>query len=578
MKLFLCSVMIAVSFCLYAQEKESSEIHKTRSSATIGGVKYYLHTVEKGQTLFAIAKFYGKDVNDIVIDNPEAIDGIKPGQVLKIAMEKKNPTAITQNDTASVIYHKVEKGQTLYSITKQYGISEEKLRAINPELKDGLKLGQTIKIPSVKHDLVKPLVKDQVETVKTNNLNPTHTNQETGVTTNSNSSTSKPANGNEAADHITTGTTTYSGEKKSCYEIAYFLPFHAEEVNAMDLDKLLKGDLEIPNRTGIALSFYEGAKLALDSLKKIGLNANIHVYDIDDKDSATIFNLLKKPEMAKMDLFFGPLYGSGFMPVAKFAKEHQIAIVSPFTQINKILFNNPYVCKLSASTTLQVERMADFVVDSMSDRNIILVNNLNVKELPFFTAFKTKANADLLAKGKSAADSVKIAVGLSGVQSLLNSSKENVVILPTNNQSYVTDFISKLNIMSDKHKITLFGLQSWTGFDNLDFEYLNNLKVHFPANTFNDYELPSTIEFVKEFRIQFNTEPDTYAFQGFDATYYFLHALKNNGTGFLQELTKTPFSGLQSQFQFAQFPAESGFENRSVFILKYQDYKLVKAN
>ena len=69
---FLLSIGFCLlsSFSLYAQEKESTDIHKTRSSAIIAGVNYYLHTVEKGQTLFAIARFYKKDVNDIVIDNP----------------------------------------------------------------------------------------------------------------------------------------------------------------------------------------------------------------------------------------------------------------------------------------------------------------------------------------------------------------------------------------------------------------------------------------------------------------------------------------------------------------------------
>ena len=87
------------TFFSYAQEKESTDVHKTRSSAIINGQKYYLHTVEKGQTLFAIAKFYQRDVNDIVIDNPEAIDGIKPGQILKIHINKKNPSELFVNDS-----------------------------------------------------------------------------------------------------------------------------------------------------------------------------------------------------------------------------------------------------------------------------------------------------------------------------------------------------------------------------------------------------------------------------------------------------------------------------------------------
>ena len=97
-----------------------------------------------------ISKFYKRELNDIVIDNPESIDGIKPGQVLKILISSKIPSEQRVNDTTNFIMHKVEKGQTIYSITKQYGVSQEKLKVLNPELKDGLKLNQFIRIPVLK--------------------------------------------------------------------------------------------------------------------------------------------------------------------------------------------------------------------------------------------------------------------------------------------------------------------------------------------------------------------------------------------------------------------------------------------
>ncbi|MGZ6555096.1 MAG: LysM peptidoglycan-binding domain-containing protein, partial [Bacteroidia bacterium] len=243
-----------------------------------------MHTVEKGQTLFAIAKFYGRDVNDIVIDNPEAIDGIKPGQVLRILIDKKKPEELTSNDTSNYILHKVEKGQTLYSITKQYGVSVEKLRALNPELKDGLKVDQILKIPSAKPKtentavVTSPVstVTTPVEKVKENK------DDKTQIT--------------DAADRSSLGYSNYKGSKKDQYNIAFFLPFHADEANALDLEKIIKGDVQFSNKTNVALEFYEGALLAIDSLKKLKLNAKVFVYDIDDKDSMNISNILKKPE------------------------------------------------------------------------------------------------------------------------------------------------------------------------------------------------------------------------------------------------------------------------------------------
>jgi ABC-type branched-subunit amino acid transport system substrate-binding protein len=287
----------------------------------------------------------------------------------------------------------------------------------------------------------------------------------------------------------------------------------------------------------------------------------------------------------------GPLYGSSFMPIASFAKEHNIAIVSPFTQINKILFNNPYVSKVSPSITLEVEQMAHFVVDSFQTQNIILVNNLNVKdpsyylkELPFYNAFKNTANKSLLDKGGAFSDSVKEVVGLAaaaavnGISAKLSSTKINVIVLTSNNQSYVTDFIGKLNMLKDKYKIVLFGLQNWMNYDNLDFEYLNSLSLHIPSNIFIDYSNSTTQNFVKKYRETYKTDPDTYVFQGFDVSYCFMSSLLENGSGFLQNLSQNNYKGIASNYNFSQFPDESGFENRFVYILKYQDYQLIKAN
>ncbi len=562
------TLFLSIGICLlstvssYSQEKESTDIHKPRSSATINGVKYYLHTVEKGQTLFAIAKFYQIDVNDVVIDNPEAIDGIKPGQILKMQIKKKNPAELSAIDTASFITHKVDKSQTLYSISKHYGVSIEKIKALNPELSEGLKANQLLKIPSI--------IK-KTETVKAKTI----------TTTNSTTTTQTPTTADvksEAADRSSLGYNNYKGEKKNEYNIAFFLPFHADEANSIDLDKIISGDAQFSNKTSVALQFYEGAMMAIDSLKKLNLHAKIFVYDVDDKDSLAIENILKKPELADMNLMIGPLYGSGFIPVANFAKEHSIAIVSPFTQINKILFANPYVSKVSPSVTMQVEQMAHFVVDSFKTQNIILVNNSNPKEISFFNTFKNSANADLIKTGMTVADSVRIGFGLGNTQSMLSTTKVNVIVLPSNNQSYVTEFISSMNTLKDKYKIVLFGLQNWMNYDNLDFDYLNNLSLHIPSNTFVDYQNPSTINFVKNYRLKYKTDPEIYVFQGFDISYSFISLLQKEGTGFLKNLGENKFQGFGSNYCFSQFPADSGFENKFVYILKYKDYQLLKAN
>lgn len=554
--LFCTLFLILITSASYAQEKNQPEIKKSNTTEKINGVKYFMHTVEKGQTLYAIARAYDLTLNDIVLENPEAIDGIQPGQVLKVPTKRSKKHKIEiPPEGAEYILFKVEAGQTLYSLAKLHKTTVEKIKALNPDLQDGLKGGQTIKIPATK---------EQVESSKTDKPK----------------ATSTAATMASELDHADSSSiTSYTGSKKVEYNIAFFLPFHANEANELSTEKIIKGDEQLPNKSTIALPFYEGALLAIDSLKKHGnFKAKIFVYDIDDSDSMNIVTLLKKPELKEMDLMIGPLFGSSFMPVAKFAKEHSIPIVSPFTQINKILFDNLYVCKMLPSSAMQLELMANYMVDSFKTQNLILLNNGSPKEVTFYNAFKKAGNKALKKAGGTAADTLREARSIPAVESMMNSAKTNVVILPSNNQSYVTEFISKLNKVNEKNKIVVFGLQSWLNYDNLDFEYLNKLSVHLPANSYVDYSSPATKEFIREYRHRYRTEPELYAFQGYDITNYFLGILHKHGSGFLNNIVDDKSRGIEVDFHFMQYPLDSGFENKFVYILKYKDYKLVKAN
>jgi ABC-type branched-subunit amino acid transport system substrate-binding protein len=266
------------------------------------------------------------------------------------------------------------------------------------------------------------------------------------------------------------------------------------------------------------------------------------------------------------------------MPVAKFAKEHAIPIVSPFTQINKILFDNLYVCKISPSITLQVEQMALYVVDSFHSQNIILVNGGDFKDLSLYNSFKNTANKAFKQLASKAADSLREINSLTKIESMLNPSKLNVIVLPSNNQSYVTEFISKLSTLQGKNKIMLFGLQSWINFDNLDFDYLNTLSLHVPSNNYIDYQSPKTQHFINSYVDRFKTDPEIYAYQGFDVASYFISSLQKNGTGFLKSIVDDKYQGIETHYSFMRYPANSGFENKFVYILKYQNNELMKAN
>jgi peptidoglycan endopeptidase LytF len=114
----------------FAQKNENGESNSVKN--------YKTHKVEKGQSLYAIAKLYNVELNSIIMENPDAIDGIKTGQELKIPITKSSPvkkenqqpeknSSIQPNSTS----HKVIKGETIYSICKKYNLNQEQLISLN---------------------------------------------------------------------------------------------------------------------------------------------------------------------------------------------------------------------------------------------------------------------------------------------------------------------------------------------------------------------------------------------------------------------------------------------------------------
>jgi LysM repeat protein len=108
------------------------------------------HTVTKGETVTQIAQKYKVTPYDIYKLNPDAQAGIKENDVLLIpsnAQIAATTTVPKPMATARPATHTAKAKETLYSISKRYGVTVDALISANPILRQGLKIGQTIKIP-----------------------------------------------------------------------------------------------------------------------------------------------------------------------------------------------------------------------------------------------------------------------------------------------------------------------------------------------------------------------------------------------------------------------------------------------
>jgi LysM repeat protein len=97
------------------------------------------YTVVKGDTLYSISRKFNISVDKLKEINNLSSNIISIGQVLKVSEDN--------NNNINYIYYTVIKGDTLYSISKRYKVSVEDIKSINNLSSNLLSIGQTLKIP-----------------------------------------------------------------------------------------------------------------------------------------------------------------------------------------------------------------------------------------------------------------------------------------------------------------------------------------------------------------------------------------------------------------------------------------------
>jgi len=487
---------------------QSPTIKKSNKIETIDGKKFYIHSVEKGQTLYSIAKTYGTTVDIVLSNNPDAVDGLKTNDNLKIPY----------SGNAEAIKKEIEKQETIATQTKGTTDTTQKRTAfIDP------KNFKAISVPVQKKD--------------------------------------------------TSSLTSDSLIVDEKIHVGLFLPLSLSRINDIDVWKIAQGDEKLPDEMKIGIEFYEGIKMAFDSLKKIEFKGYLHVYD-SNLDSTGFAKLMKKPELKEMDLLIGPLYGKRFETVLEFAKENNINIVSPTLQGNNMLMGNLNVSKVTPSYATQTEELAKYVAEKFAGQNIIVFNSANPKDKPYLNTFKKTANPILQ---KLNSDTVK-EVTFSTLKNFISKTKPNIIVIPSTNQPFVIEAVNKLFLTQQENKdsIIVVGLSNFQDMESLDFGYLNSLHATISSYSFVDYTNPQTKKFILNYRNEFKTEPTQYVFSGFDVGIFYFSGLKKYGSAMQRKLPELKQKGIQTEFNFFQSDTGSGYENKGVGIMKFENYSYTR--
>lgn len=511
------------------------------------------HTIQPGETLYGLMKRYDVTVEAICKANPGLSESnFRSGQVIIIpAADKTADLPIIQSDqpaSQSVVIpqqsyrdiHKVKRRETIYSICREYGITEEELIAANPELKtEKLKRGKYIRIPFHKQMPVAPVV----------------TPGESAMPTNS-----------ELFERISS-----DAKRKNQLKVAVMLPFMLNGGNQGEQMRMVE--------------YYQGVLMAINELKKNGTSFDIHTYDTQN-NATTVRQILARSEMKDMDLIIGPGHATHIPAISAFSEQNKIRLVVPFTSKCDEVFGNPYLYQVNTPQSYLYSEVYEHFLRKFRGNNIIFVDagDGETDKREFIGGFKQELKDQHIPFREINANSKE------SIEQALQSGTENILIPTSGSNIALIKLLPYLKALKlsweaeetpDKYSLHLFGYPEWQTYttDHLDDFY--TFDTYFYTSFYANNLSVSVVNFQKEFRQWYhkeilNTYPK-YAILGYETAHYLLKGLSLYGNKLEQHLNNIQVTPIQTSFRFERVSNWGGFINKKVFFIHFtKDHELIK--
>lgn len=346
--------------------------------------------------------------------------------------------------------------------------------------------------------------------------------------------------------------------------IGLILPFYSSDVEeaAAIEDKNVR-------RADIALEFYQGFKLALDSLAKDGAHFQLEVLDGGD-DAVSLANLARSESVKNKDLLVGPVFPDGIRTFSELTPLLGKVLVSPLAASSPSQYKNPALVTLTNGIDQHGAKVAEFIAKKYQPArvNLILINTRTADAEKFATPFKKELNT------LSSAFQIIEVGNTIGIEKRLSRTKNNVVVVASEEQKFVMPTLYRLYRLKTAQKlaIDLFGHPNWSRL-NLDINQLQVLNTRISSSFHVDYSSENVRNFVARYRSAYWEEPSEYAFKGFDTGYYFGSLLEKYGKEYVENIGSSSYRGLHSDFLFS-YDGQYGFRNINLTILQYKDFEL----
>ncbi len=492
------------------------------------------HTIQSGENIYTLAKQYNATIEGILTSNP----GLKPEQYTSGAKVKVVPNSalpfIYERTGRRNYKYEVKRGDTFASVAAENGITEQDLKAANPDMKK-LKKGKTITLP-------KPYTERVTGEMATIPLDELRAYYEPRLA--------------DLYDSLV-------GQKlQNEVNIAMILPFQLHKSAP-------------PKQAYLYTDFYKGFLLALDHAgKDCSKHVNLKVYDTQHNLNVTD-SILAIPELKAMNLIIAPSEPQQLARINAFGKANGVPVLNCFTTKNEDYLDNPFVYQVNTPTGEFVNDVMRWFDEQFSDYNVIILNSTNDESKDMFDMIRTHISGK-----KYKVETINIANELSynDVSNKMDPGSKYVFIPSSGEKNLVKKYIKALKQAKNERfdcdmsllvypEYVLYLKDYQTDLQDIDTYMFSRF---FNAKGFRTRDLEAA------YKANYAGEPlkgEPYmALYGWDTGLYLLQSLGTEGR--IDENTPL-YQGVQTSFRWERGEPWRGYTNQATHIVHFSpDHKI----
>ena len=360
-------------------------------------------------------------------------------------------------------------------------------------------------------------------------------------------------------------------KEKERKRIAFFTPLYLD--SAFDATGNYRYAKTFPKFINSGLEFWEGAQLAIDSLRKEGVKIEVMVYDTRST-SKKFSDVLASDEVRDADLLIGHVNVNEAAQLANLAGQLNVPFINANLPNEAGVSNNPNYVMLNSTLFTHCTGIYKFLQRNYSVSNIIVFRKKGATEDRLKSYFeeieKSTAAIPLKLKYVTLADNYTVA----NLQQYLDSNKTNVVLAGSLDAAFGLTLAQQLAGLSNSYTTTLIGMPTW---DVLDFEktIYKGIEIIYSTPFYLNPADKLVNATTEHFKSGFYSRPSDMLFRGFETLYHFTHLLLTHGTNLGSSLGDKSYK-LFTDFDIQPVLDKSTmtldyFENKKLYFVKKVD-------